>query len=202
MQYTPHPYQPYTPEQRRHDIDQEIRRILHGALPPPSPDTPEARAHDERLAFAEVAAMEPATTDEASMATRCVLTLALGRQCLRLADQHAGDSRLAGKLRARAAMMERAAHSTRRLLLRIQKTRRKREADPVTREQDRRTQETLRYHLHQALERMYAGNQPPAALPRPALPSPAREPVQRLDLRLWQAHLHAGPPIPIDRIIH
>jgi len=197
------PQQPPDPaDQRQRDIYDEALRSLRATLPPPLTDTPEAWARRDRVALAEVAALAPANLAEADLATQYVITLAHGEYCLRLAAQHAADPKLAGKLRAQSASMGREARSTHRLLLKVQAVRRKRQADPVTREADARTEQYVRHQLMEALKSIEAKAVPPAAAPEPDRDG-ASHPLDRpIDLRLWQAHLHAGPPIPVDRTIH
>jgi hypothetical protein len=180
----------------------EASRTLRDTLPPPIDDTPETLAHRDRIALAEFASLAPANFSESSLATDRVLALAHSDYCLRRATQYAHDAGNARKLHAQAAGMERVARQCRSALRREQAVRRMRQANPVTREADTRTEEYVRRMLTEALARVPAKAAPPAGAAEPAGEGPARVLDRPLNLRLWQAHLHAGPAVPFDGTIH
>jgi hypothetical protein len=207
--------QPDPAEQRRWAIFDEVRRILHATLPPPLADTPEAWALRDSAALAAVVSLAPVNMAEAALAAHHVVAMDHASDCLRLAAQHAADPEVAGRLRDQAASMGRVARGYQSMLLKVQAVRRKRQANPVTRESDARTEQYVLRQMTEALESimaaekppavaesMMAAEKPPAAAPEPDRPGPARQRDRPMNLRLWQAHLHAGPPKPIDKTIH
>jgi hypothetical protein len=197
------PQQPPDPaDQRQRDVFDEASRTLRDTLPPPIDDTPEARARRDRFALAEVVALAPANLAEGGLATHCVLAMAHSDDCLRLAAQHADDPKIARRLHAQAASMERMARDNRALLLKVQAERRKRQANEATREADARTEQYVLRQMTEALKSIQAKAVPPAAAPEPKRHGPSHQPDRPLNLRLWRAPLHAGPPKPVDRTIH
>lgn len=194
------PQHPTAPaDQRQRDILDEAARILRTTLPPSLTHTPEARAHRDRAALAEVAALAPANLMEAGLAAQYVALMAHAGDCLRQAVQYAADPKIAGKLRAQAVSMERAAQGCRAMLLKVQAVRRKRQADPVTREKDAQTEQYVRRQLTAALERLPAAA---AAAPAPNRRDPSPQFDRPLNLRLWEAYFQAGLPARLDRTIH
>ncbi len=194
--------QPDPADQRQRDILDKVSRILRDALPRPLADTPEARAHRDRAALAEAVSLAPGNLVEAGLAAHGVAAAAHAADRLRLAAQHAADPKCAGRLRAQAASMGREARSHHALLLKAQAVRRKRDADPAARERDAQTEQSIRRQMTEALESIQAKAAPPAAAPEPARHGPSRQPGRPLNLGLWQAHLHAGSPKPVDRTVH
>ncbi len=196
------PRQPDPADQRQRDILDEVSRILRDALPRPLADTPEAWARRDRVALAEVVCLAPASLAEAGLAAHGVAAAAHAADCLRQAAQHAADPKRAGQLRAQAASMGREARSYHSMLLKVQAVRRKRDANPAIREAHARTEQYVLRQLTEALERIQAKAVPAAAAPEPDRHGPSRQPDRALNLGLWQAHLHAGPPKPVDRTIN
>jgi len=144
---------------------------LQSYLPPPIDDTPEARAHRDRAAIADVASMLPANAEEARVAARSVAADAQAAACLRQARKYeAEDVAIFLKCSAQAASMIRLANSTRSLLARLQAARRKREADEAARTSDAWTE-----HAAVGLMADVVG----LAAPEP--PPPASEPQERQD---------------------
>lgn len=109
---------------------------LQSYLPPPIDDTPEARAHRDRAAIADVASMLPANAEEARIAVRSVSADAQATACIRQARKYEDDIGIFLKCTAQAASMMRQANAARSLLARLQATRRKREADEAASNQD------------------------------------------------------------------
>jgi len=103
---------------------------LHTSLPLPADDSPEARAHRDNAAIAEVASLLPVNAEEAAIAARCVAANAYAMDCLRLARLHPDDSRHVLRCNAQSASMMRQARAFRTALDRAQTARRKREAAP------------------------------------------------------------------------
>ena len=124
------------PQRQRQIYLQLVHELL--AMLPPAVDTgPDTRASlDRRIqtATALVAAMLPATAEEADLAVHAVAASAHASDCLRQAVQQASDPAMALKLRAQAASMGREARGYRALLLRLQAAREKREANDTARE--------------------------------------------------------------------
>jgi hypothetical protein len=121
------------------DLYHQIVHTLRTALPPPATDTPQAAGSDpgqalarrDNAAIAEVASLLPANAEEVTLAAQFVAASAQALDCLRLAREHAADLWLVLKCSAQAAAMMRQARSARSLLLQVQATRQKREADGV-----------------------------------------------------------------------
>jgi hypothetical protein len=118
--------------QLQRDIYIQILHALRTMLPPPIDDSAEAVDRRERVAIAQIAALIPANADEADIAAHAVAASAQAADCLRLVTVHAADLHLAGQIRAQAASMGREARGYRTTLLRMQETRRKREANNET----------------------------------------------------------------------
>ena len=124
------------PELQREIYLQLVHELL-AMLPPPVDTGPDKRASlDHRIKTVTdlVAAMLPATAEEADLAVRAVAAGAHASDCLRQAVQQAAYPATAMKLRAQAASMGREARGYRGLLLRLQAARERREADDATRE--------------------------------------------------------------------
>ena len=61
----------------------QLMHMLRGMLPDPEDDTPEALAHRDHAAIAQVAAMLPGNADEAFLAAQCVGARLHGMGCIR-----------------------------------------------------------------------------------------------------------------------
>jgi hypothetical protein len=111
------------------DLYYQTVHTLAAALPPPVTDTPEDLARRDNAAIAEVASLLPANAEEVTLAAQYVAANAQAMECLRLARKYPGDPNFILKCTAQSASMMRQARSARSLLLRVQVTRQKREAD-------------------------------------------------------------------------
>jgi len=160
------------------DLHDEAMEALREMLPPPHPDTLEARARRHRAAIVRVAALVPASSVETDLAAHHVAAMAHARDCLRQAAQQMDDLRLAMKLRAQAASMGREARGYLGKLFALQAVRKKREATDADRESAAWTEHSVLNQLTDALERLPP--QPPVAAPPPqsAPPAAAEPPPQ------------------------
>jgi len=102
---------------------------LCGTLPPPLTDSPEDLVRRNHSAIARIAALQPANPTEADLAGVYVAASEQWKDCLRLAQQPEISPEWAMKCRAQANTMMRQAQSALRLLLGMQATRQKIEAD-------------------------------------------------------------------------
>jgi len=107
----------------------QLVHTLRLTLPPPPTEGAEDLARRDHAAMARVAALAPANAAEADLAAQFVAASEQWKDCLRLARQPETLPEWAMKCRAQAASMMRQANSALRLLLRMQATREKREAD-------------------------------------------------------------------------
>jgi hypothetical protein len=110
-------------------ITREIFASLCGLLPPPTPDTPEARASREDAAMAAVAALHPADAFEAELAVQIIGAQAHAKDCLRAAAVAVHDPAEARRCLAQADRMMRCMQSGERSLSRRQAAREKAEAE-------------------------------------------------------------------------
>jgi len=138
----------------------QLVHTLHTSLPLPADDSPEARAHRDNAAIAEVASLLPVNAEEAAIAARCVAANAYAMDCLRLARLHPDDSRHGLRCNAQSASMMRQANAARSLLLRVQAARREREANPAACNQDAWTQHCALAQLAEATG--HAAPEPPS----------------------------------------
>jgi len=91
----------------------QIVHTLVIGLPPPAENSPEALAHRDNAAIAEVAAMLPVNAEEASLAVRSVTANAQAMDCLRLARQCPDNVDHVLRCSAQAAGMMRQANAAR-----------------------------------------------------------------------------------------
>lgn len=140
---------------------------LQTSLPPPADDTPEALAHRDRAAIADVASMLPASAEEARIAVRSIAADAQATECLRQARKYPDDLAVLLKCNAQAASMMRVANAARALLARLQAARRKRDADTRSCDQDAWTEHAVARQMADAMGH---------AAPEPLPPEPAPEP--------------------------
>jgi len=98
-------------------VAQEVLAQLFSALPPPHDDGPQARKDRDALAVATLAALRPVDVTEAMLAVQIVLSEAFSRDCLREANRHRTDIKLALKCRTQAAALMRRMHRDLRTLL-------------------------------------------------------------------------------------
>ena len=97
------------PQLQRQIYLQLVRELLEMMPAPPNPGPDQRTALERRIktATALVAAMLPATAEEADLAVRVVAAGAHASDCLREAVRQAADPAMAMKLRAQAASMGR-----------------------------------------------------------------------------------------------
>jgi len=142
---------------------------LRSSMPEPVPDTPEARAHRDNAAIAQIAAMLPANADEAELAAECVSARAQARDCQREAQAFRGtDTAWFLKCHAQATAYLRQAQSARRRLQSLQAERRQREADSAAADRAAWTEHCAIGLMADAL-----GREPPAPIAEPPAPEPA-----------------------------
>ena len=111
------------------DAYYQLIHTLRLTLPPPLTDSPEDLARRDHAAIARIAALHPANATEADLAGLYVAASEQWKDCLRLALQPELTTSWVMKCRAQANAMMRQAQSALRLLLRMQATRQKTEAD-------------------------------------------------------------------------
>jgi len=155
---------------------------LHTSLPPPPPgDDPEAVAHRDRDAIAQVASLLPATAAEARLAARFVAADARAHECLRLAELYPTDVTQVLKCSAQAATMWRQSDSALRALQRMQAARSKRDSDPAAADQAAWTEHCAQGLMADALHGGRAAFEtapPPPAEPEPEPAASDREPTR------------------------
>jgi hypothetical protein len=133
----------------------------------------------DNAAMAQVAALLPATADEANLAVTYVAANAQAMECLRLARQYHGDPNFILKCSAQAAGMLREARATRSLLLRVQAERSRRESDNAATDRAAWTE-----HCAIALMAEALGDPQPEAMaepPAPSVPAAAEQAAPQAD---------------------
>jgi hypothetical protein len=113
----------------------QVIHTLRGALPSPVTDSPEDLIRRDNAAIAQIACVLPANADEANIAAQYVAAQAQALDCLRLAHLAGMDLALALKFTAQSAGMMRHAGGARRLLMRVQAVRQKRETNSAALDQ-------------------------------------------------------------------
>ncbi len=98
--------------------------ILRVTLPPPFVDTPEEWVLRDRVAMAAVAGLQPATAAEGKLAAQFVAADAHASDCLRLANERAGEQEVSRRCKMQAMGMMRESRAALRLLQRMQAERR------------------------------------------------------------------------------
>lgn len=116
------------------DLFYQIGHELRRALPPPVTDTPEDRIRRDNSMIACVAALLPATAEEAMLAVQCVAANAQAIDCLRLARRYPDDIDHVTKCTAQAGNMMRNGRSAQAHLRQLQAARRTRDADTTARD--------------------------------------------------------------------
>jgi hypothetical protein len=161
------------------DTYYQVIHTLRGSLPPPITDSPEDLVRRDNAAMAHVAALLPATADEADLAATYVAANAQAMECLRLARKYHGDPNFILKCTAHSANMMRQARATRSLLQRVQAERRKREADNAATDRAAWTEYCAIGLMAQALGRaeLPAAAEPPP----PSAPAPKEEAMPKAD---------------------
>jgi len=152
----------------------QLIHTLRAALAPVS-DTPEDLARRDHAAIAQVASLLPANADEVTLAAQYVAASARAIDLTRLANEYrTTDHSFTLKCDAQAAGMIREARGARSLLLRVQATREKREADPAAADRAAWTEHCAIGLMAEALGHTQST---PNAAPQPAAdPEPAEEP--------------------------
>jgi hypothetical protein len=117
------------------DTYYQLIHTLRAALPDPITDSAEDIIRRDNAAMAQIACLLPANADEANLAAQYVAAQAQAFDYLRLARRTGMDTALILKCTAQSACMMRHAAGARRLLMRVQAERQKREADSVARDQ-------------------------------------------------------------------
>jgi hypothetical protein len=161
------------------DAYYQLIHTLRAALPPPVTDTPEDLVRRDNAAIALVAALFPATADEASLAATYVAANAQAMDCLRLVRQYPDDPNFILKFTARSAGLMREARATWSLLLRVQAERRRREADNAATDRAAWTEHCAIGLMAQAL-----GRAAPGAMvepPPPPVPAAEEDPTPNAD---------------------
>jgi hypothetical protein len=154
----------------------QLVHSLCRSLPPPVEDTPEALAHRDNAAIAQVAAMLPANADEAELAAECAEARIHARDCQREAQAHRDDTAQFLKCHAQATSMLRQAQSARRRLQSLQAERCKREADAAAADRAAWTEHCAIGLMADALGRAPPAPPPdPPAIPQPHLSEPPRD---------------------------
>ncbi len=109
---------------------------LMDLLPPPLDDTPAGVRARNLTAIAKVASLAPVNADEADIAAHCIASRAQAEEMLRLVRRNDHDPELMVKLNAQYASMMRLWMAVHARLRQAQAERRKRDADPVTENED------------------------------------------------------------------
>ena len=109
---------------------------LMDMLPPPLDDTPAGVRARNLTAIAKIAALAPVNADEADIAAHCIASRAQAEEMLRLVRKSDHDPALVVKLNAQYGSMMRLWLSVHARLRRVQAERRKRDANPVTENED------------------------------------------------------------------
>ncbi len=174
------------------EVYYQLIHSLCPTLPPPLTDSPEDLARRNHSAIARIAALCPANAAEADVAALYVAASEQWKYCLRLAQEADTTSYWAQKCRAQANSMMRQAQSALRLLLRMQATRQKLEANSEARDRAAWTEHCALGLMTQALSPQPAPGAitepppPPASRPRPEpqlanQPHPAPLPAAQRD---------------------
>ena len=168
----PNPHQPLDlAYQLPRDTFHQVIHALRGALGPPVTNSPEDLIRRDNDAIARVASMLPASADEAHLAVQCVAAQVMALDCSRLARRHDPDTALALKCHTLSLGMMRQASAARRLLLRVQAIRQKREASNATLDQAAFTEHAAMSLMADAL-----GRPPSVPIAPTAQPAPPPEP--------------------------
>ena len=174
-------------------LAREIYAELCGTLPPPSPDTPEARTIRDERAMAAVAALIPENHFEAELATQIVAQVFHAKHALRDASGPNLTVDARNNYRNQASRMDRDSQSGVRNLLRVQAVRYKAEdaARPAA-------MERAGYWYKDSLE--MAGRPLPLLETQPADDaSPPGEPPRRVLSQMDPAEQSAVPLSPAGR---
>lgn len=130
------------------DLYRYTMQTLVRALPPP----PEGVDTDYvQLAIEQMAAMAPANAAEADIAAHYIACTAHAANCLRMAQAPDAEPDTVRLWSKHGATLMREARMIRSQLMRVQATRIRRDADPVTRAQDAAVREAVQRGLQEAL---------------------------------------------------
>ena len=152
----------------------QITHELLRSLPLPHTDNPEDAARRDFAAISHVAALLPATFEEAHVAVQYVAACAQSLDALRLARLDPTNIEVNLKCTAQSASMMRQARSWRLSLFRTQAIREQRDTDPVA---QRTAANAERRTLGLMAEALAAPTTPPqTAQPTPAQTPPAQTP--------------------------
>jgi hypothetical protein len=114
----------------------QVVHSLRGLLPPPAADSPEGVPHHDRAAIELVAALQPATPEQANLATQYVAASLQALHCLHLAHAQPQDAARVLQCTAQSASMMRQARFWRAALERTQAERRRLSAEPAVSDAD------------------------------------------------------------------
>jgi hypothetical protein len=131
METKPHPNPPNPTDAIPRAIYYQVTHELLRSLPLPHTDNPEDAARRDFAAISHVAALLPATFEEAHVAVQYVAACAQSLDALRLARQDPTNIEVNLKCTAQSASMMRQARSWRASLFRTQAIREQRDTDPV-----------------------------------------------------------------------
>ena len=144
------------------DAYYHLVRTLRVTLPPPLTGDPAALLHRDHAAIARIAGLAPGNSAEVDFAAQYVAASEQWKDCLRLVQAPGTTPEWAAKYRAQAASMMREANSAMRLLLLMQATRRKLEADNTLCDRAARTEHVATYAMAEALDAIRAEPTGPA----------------------------------------
>ncbi len=145
---------------------------LMDMLPPPLDDTPAGVRARNLTAIAKIASLAPVNADEADIASHCIASRAQTEEMLRLVRKNDRDPESMVKLNKQYASMMRLWMSVHARLRQVQAERRKRDADPVTENEDA----WARYIAERSMLDVVLA-QPDAEPAEPVRPQPAPEAV-------------------------
>jgi len=147
----------------------QLMNSLRPALPPPLGDAPEDLVRRDNAVIATIAGLAPANAAEAGVAGQHVVASEHWKNCMRLSLQPGTTPEWAMKLRAQGTVMMREANSALGVLRRMQRERRRVEADDVTCDRVARIEHYATIQMAEALANPPA---PRAAKPDPVEPQP------------------------------
>jgi hypothetical protein len=172
METEPLPCQPDADLQLQRDTHYQAVDTLRGMLPPPCVDTPEAWLLRDNSALVLVTGLVPVSAPEARLAGNYVAALEHASDCMHQAGLQDADPKRADQLRNQASRMRRDACGYYATLVRMQATRQKREANPVTCDSAALTERCMLGMMQEALASMPPGAPRARAVAAPA-PAPA-----------------------------
>jgi len=156
-------------------------RNLHTSLPPPIPNTPEEIVRRDNAAIAQIAALLPANAAEATLAGQFVAGDLHASDSMRCAYDPTISPERATQCRAQSISMTRQSQSALRLLLRLQATRQKTEANPAAAERAAWTEHCAIGLMAQALPGALSATAPEPPPPPPSTAEPPRDDEPRPD---------------------